>query len=87
MVVAHFLEGGAAAVYRRFAEKGRMMPEGLRYVESWVASDLMACYQLMETDDIDLFAEWTRHWDDLIEFEIVPIISSAEASSRMRVES
>ena len=69
----------AAAVYRRFEERGRMLPEGLRYVSSWVAADLTRCVQLMESEDRRLFDEWIAHWRDLVEFEIVPVVSSKEA--------
>jgi len=82
MVVEHFNPGAAPAIYGRFAEKGRMMPEGLRYIDSWIVEDLQTCYQLMETDDFGLFAQWTRNWDDLASFEIVPVLSSAEARAR-----
>ena len=73
----------AAEIYRRFAEKGRMMPHGLTYVESWIAEDLRTCYQLMETDDFSLFAQWTQNWDDLMDFEIIPVLSSAEARAKV----
>jgi Protein of unknown function (DUF3303) len=82
MVVEQFGEGRAGDVYRRFAEKGRMLPEGLHHIDSWVAADLCTCYQLMETDEFGLFAQWTRHWEDLVEFEIVPIIPSPEARAK-----
>lgn len=82
MVIERFRPGAVREIYQRFAEKGRMMPEGLHYVESWIADDLSMCYQLMETDDYALFAEWTRHWDDLGDFEIVPVLSSAEARAK-----
>jgi len=78
MVIERFLD--APAIYRRFEEKGRMMPDGLRYVSSWIDTDLTTCFQLMETDDFALFAEWTGNWDDIMEFEIVPVVSSAEAA-------
>jgi hypothetical protein len=74
-----FPPGRVGEVYRRFGESGRMLPEGLHFIESWLAADLRVCYQLMETGDFGLFAVWTRHWDDLIEFEIVPIIPADEA--------
>lgn len=83
MVIEQFRNHDAAAVYRRFREKGRMMPEGLNYVQSWVDDDLGRCFQLMETDDPNLFAAWTENWDDLVDFEIIPIISSAEAANRI----
>jgi hypothetical protein len=79
MVVEHFRPGQAGEIYRRFGQRGRMLPEGLHYIESWVSADVEICYQLMETDDFGLFARWTEHWNDLIDFEIVPIITSAEA--------
>lgn len=82
MITERFKEGRAGEVYRRLAEKGRMAPEGLNYVDSWVSADLRVCYQLMETADFSLFAKWTQHWDDLVVFEIVAIISSGEARAK-----
>ena len=80
MVIERFRSrDAAAAVYRRFEERGRMLPEGLRYVSSWVASDLGRCFQLMDCDDARLFEQWIVHWRDLVEFEIVPVTSSEEA--------
>jgi hypothetical protein len=81
MVVEHFTHG-AEPVYARAAERGRMLPEGLRYVESWVDERLDRCFQLMETDDPALFAEWIAGWSDLAEFEVVPVLSSTEAAAR-----
>ncbi len=86
MVVEHFEPGAAAEVYGRARERGRMLPDGLRYVESWVQADLRGCFQLMETDDAALFQEWIAHWDDLAEFDIVPVVPSnvtAELMSRL----
>jgi hypothetical protein len=71
----------AKAVYQRFQERGRMLPEGLKYIESWTEATFGRCFQLMECDDPRLFQEWVSCWDDLIEFEIVPVISSKEAAS------
>ncbi len=82
MVVERFKEGAVAEVYRRFAIKGRMTPPGLDYLESWVSEDLSVCFQLMETSDLGLFALWTREWEDLVEFEIVPLISSSDAREK-----
>ena len=81
MVIEHF--GGrerAAAVYRRFQERGRMTPEGLKYVASWVEEDFGRCFQLMECEDPSLLREWAAHWQDLVEFEFVPVVTSAEAA-------
>ena len=72
---------GPDPVYERATERGRMLPDGLDYVESWVeAPDRRRCFQLMETDDASLFEQWTSRWDDLVEFEIVPVMSSADAA-------
>jgi hypothetical protein len=79
MVIERFRNRDAAPVYRRAAERGRMLPEGLRYVSSWVTADLERCFQLMECDDPRLFEQWIDHWHDLVEFEIVPVVSSKEA--------
>ena len=69
----------AEEIYRRAREKGRMMPEGLEYVSSWVDLDFKVCYQLMRTNDESLFALWIENWKDLVEFEIVPVRTSQEA--------
>ena len=73
MVIEHFKPGCFHAVYERFNEHGRMLPDGLNYLDSWVNKDKNICYQLMETNDVELFALWTKQWDDLTDFEIVPI--------------
>lgn len=78
---------GPEAVYRRAAERGRMLPPGLRYLDSWVVDDdaLDRCFQLMETDDPALFDEWRAAWSDLATFEVLPVIDSAEAATRVDV--
>ena len=81
MVIERFTQG-ARPVYERAAEKGRMLPEGLVYVDSWIDESLGRCFQLMETDDPSLFDEWTANWTDLAEFEIVPVTDSAKAAER-----
>jgi hypothetical protein len=80
MVIEQFKNRSARQVYRRARQKGRMLPEGLHYIDSWVATDFNRCFQLMETEDPALFREWTAHWEDLVEFEIIPVVSSEEAS-------
>jgi hypothetical protein len=79
MIVEHFRGGDAVPVYRRFRDQGRLAPEGVRYVASWVAGDLGRCFQIMECDDLALLAQWTARWEDLIDFEIIPVVTSAEA--------
>jgi len=80
MVIERFRNRDAAAVYRRFRERGRMTPDGLRYVESWVETGFDRCFQLMECDDPELFKQWVERWEDLVEFEIVPVLTSREAA-------
>ena len=81
MVIETF-PGTAAAVYARAGERGRMLPDGLVYVDSWVEEGLGRCFQLMETDDPSLFDRWIAEWADLGSFEVVPVISSSEAAAR-----
>jgi hypothetical protein len=81
MVIERFKEAGGLAVYRRARDQGRLLPEGLRYVASWVDVDFTRCFQLMETDDASLFQEWVRRWQDLVDFEIVSVRVSAEAAT------
>ena len=83
MVIERFRDGAAPAIYRRFHESGRMMPDGLEYVSSWISRDLKICWQLMQTDNAEKFAQWTRNWDDLMEFEIIPVRTSAEVREMM----
>ena len=83
MIVEHFKGKDAAAVYRRFRDKGRMAPEGLSYVASWVDENLERCYQVMETDDRRLLDLWMANWSDLVDFEVHPVIPSKEAADRI----
>jgi hypothetical protein len=81
MVIERFRNGDAGPVYRRFRERGRMMPDGLEYVSSWITRDLRLCYQVMACDDPSLLAEWMARWEDLMEFEVIPVVTSAEAAA------
>jgi hypothetical protein len=83
MVIERFKKP-AEEIYRRARDKGRMMPEGLEYVSSWVDLDFNVCYQLMQTDDKSLFALWIDNWKDLVEFEIIPVRTSQEAMEIVR---
>lgn len=82
MIVEHFRNGDASPVYERFRRRGRLAPEGLRYVNSWVTGDLSRCYQVMECEDRALLDQWIAAWEDLVEFEVHPVITSAEAAAR-----
>jgi hypothetical protein len=83
MVFERFKDGAASEIYRRLRDKGRMMPEGLEYVSSWIDLNFKTCYQLMRTEDEFLFRQWTDAWNDLIEFEITAVRTSAEAAEVM----
>ena len=74
MVIETFRDQDAKAVYRRLRDKGRMMPENLKFLSSWVSADLGRCFQLMEADDITLFQRWIADWQDVVEFEVVPVV-------------
>lgn len=80
MVIERFKNREALPVYRRFREKGRMMPKGLNYVESWVETNFDRCFQLMECEDALLLEEWADNWRDLVEFELVPVRTSKQAA-------
>jgi hypothetical protein len=79
MVIERFKTPGATEVYRRARDHGRLIPEGLEYVSSWIDFDFTICFQLMKTENEDLLHEWTNHWKDLVDFEIIPVQTSAEA--------
>jgi Protein of unknown function (DUF3303) len=83
MVIENFRDGDAVPVYRRFREKGRLAPDGLRYVASWVTADLRRCFQIMDCDDPSLLRQWMAHWEDLVEFDVMPVVTSAEAATRV----
>jgi Protein of unknown function (DUF3303) len=78
MVIERFKDRDAKAVYRRLRDQGRGVPEGLRYVGSWIEASLARCFQLMECDDARLLQQWVAFWGDLVEFEIVPVVPSTE---------
>ena len=82
MVIERFKNRNARAIYERFREHGRMQPEGLRYVSSWIETNFDRCFQVMECENPSLIEQWATHWSDLMDFEIVPVMTSAEASSK-----
>ena len=83
MIVERFRNGDPTPVYARFRERGRLAPEGLRYVSSWVDETLTTCWQVMETDDRKLLDEWIAAWADLVAFEVIPVVTSQEAAARV----
>lgn len=83
MIIEHFRNQDPVPVYRRFQKHGRLAPEGLRYVSSWVDLNLERCFQLMETEHPESLDAWLANWSDLVEFEVYPVISSHEAAERV----
>ena len=81
LVIEHFRNANPVPIYTRFRDNGRLAPEGLRYVASWVTDDYTRCYQIMEARDHALLDEWIANWSDLVEFEVVPVVTSAEAAA------
>jgi hypothetical protein len=81
MVIERFRGGDPVPVYRRFQERGRLAPDGLQYVASWVTTDLECCYQVMECEEQDLLETWMAQWRDLVEFEVIPVRTSAATAA------
>lgn len=87
MVIEHFRDQSAQKVYQRAHSQGRMLPDGLHYIDSWVDTSFERCFQLMECDDIALFEEWFQHWSDLVKFEVIPVHTSQQAFEAFKNES
>lgn len=83
MIVEHFKNNDAVPVYRRFRDRGRMTPNELTYVSSWVDDKFQRCYQLMESRDRRLLDQWMSQWSDLVEFEVYPVMTSKEAAEKI----
>jgi hypothetical protein len=83
MIIEHFKKGDPLPVYRRFRDRGRLAPDGLRYVTSWVTTDYRRCFQVMECDDIDDLEAWIANWRDVTDFEVVPVVTSKEAQEAL----
>jgi len=83
MIIERFHPGKGKELYQRFAEKGRLLPEGVTYIDSWISDDVSVCYQVMESGSREKIGEWIQHWNDLADFEVVPVISSTEAKEKV----
>lgn len=81
MIIERFYPGKIKLLYKRFEENGRMMPEGLIYINSWIDKKISTCYQVIETDEQEKIHQWISNWNDLADFEVIPVISSAEAKT------
>lgn len=82
MVIERFHPGKVREIYRRFDERGRMLPDGVHYLNSWIDENVEVCYQLMESESLEKLQEWAGNWNDLADFEFVPVISSAQAKEK-----
>jgi hypothetical protein len=80
MIIEHFKNDDPVPVYRRFRDRGRLAPNGLQYISSWVDEKLERCFQIMETADRNLLDQWITNWSDIVEFEVFPVVSSKEAT-------
>jgi Domain of unknown function (DUF3303) len=83
MIVERFKNHDPVPVYRRFLDRGRLLPDSLQYLSSWVDEKLERCFQLMETEDRKLLDEWIAKWSDIVEFEVYPVLSSKEAADKI----
>lgn len=83
MIIETFKSGAPTPIYERFTSRGRLAPEGLEYVSSWVSQDLTKCYQVMKTEQRELLYEWIRNWEDIVDFEVVLVVTSVEAKRRV----
>ena len=79
MIIEHFAD--PVPVYRRFRDRGRLAADGLRYHASWVTPDLSRCYQVMECDDPALLGAWMEQWKDIVTYDVIPVVTSAEAAA------
>ena len=82
MIIEKFRNGDPHPVYQRFRDHGRLAPDGLEYVDSWVTDDLTMCYQVMRTTERALLDKWISNWSDIVDFEVIPVITSPEARAR-----
>ena len=83
IIIERFHKGKAKTLYQRFDERGRMLPQGVNYINSWINESVTICYQLMEAESQELLQSWISQWDDLADFEVIPVISSDEAKRKM----
>ena len=83
MIVERFKNADPLPVYRRFRDRGRMAPDGLQYVSSWVDETFGRCFQIMETTDRNLLDQWIANWSDIAEFEVYPVVTSKDAAARI----
>lgn len=81
MIIERYRNGDPRPVYARFRERGRLAPSGLEYISSWVTPDHTTCFQVMQSPDRRLLDEWMNQWSDIVDFEVIPVVTSAEAAA------
>lgn len=86
MIIEKFHTGKVKAMYQRFAKSGRMLPEGVIYINSWINESVTVCYQVMESESPEKIQEWISQWNDLVDFEVIPVITSAMAKEKVFTE-
>lgn len=84
MIIENYKPGKTKEIYSRFKEKGRMLPYGVEFVDSWVEENLQKCYQVMKSESMEGINEWIDHWKDLVDFEVIPVLNSSEANDAAR---
>lgn len=83
MIIERFRPGKVKEMYQRFAEKGRMIPGGVHYVNSWIDETVTVCYQVMEAESREKLQGWINNWEEFVDFEVIPVITSAEAKQKV----
>ena len=83
MIIETYHPHKVKELYKRFEEKGRQLPEGVHYINSWINEDITTCYQVMESDTEEKINEWIQHWNDRADFKIIPVITSAQAKEKV----
>jgi hypothetical protein len=79
MIIERFKDSDMLPIYKRVRDEGRMFPEGLKYIDSWVEPNFSRCFQVMECDDLRLLQEWALQWRGAgVTLEIVPVVSSKD---------
>ena len=83
MIIEKFHQGKIKQLYERFDERGRLMPDGVNYINSWIDINVETCYQIMESKSEEKLLEWVNNWNDLADFEIIPVLTSAQAKEKV----
>lgn len=83
MIIEKFYPEKIKSLYQRFAEEGRLLPEGVEFIDSWINEDVTLCFQLMKSESREKLEEWISNWEGYAEFEIIPVISSETAKQKV----